>query len=662
MNFSKNRKYYFVSAFLALAILIFFSFFSKSLLIKSVDKILRSRGVEASRIAFRFPLFFTLKDVKFTEANRFEGGYAEEISFALSLPDPGKIKFLSVEDFRIPFASRMKTGESGDISVSGRNIPDEIRLKNGIIEFSGREIIVDSFSVKTQEDSLTGYFSSSGSFCTINLRDSSGVYLLSARSKDTIKISEYMNLSGFSLKAEITSGSIKGSVRGNFSTSFFGGIETTLEDKIEIDFSASPAVFSLPNRGVRVSTSEDCLMISADSFFSPIKPHEKFEIISYSVSGNLRFCIKEGLFLVDADSLKVSNLRVHSRFICRDTVTFSSLNIPLARLSISFDDSLVEIDTFVFALDNSDVSINGFVDYSDSVRLRISFCGEKISVEDIINFVPDELLPNLSGISGRGDFDVSGYFYYVSCFPESTDFGIGSVFRGVSIDHFGPKIDMDTFSRPFVATVRIGSSKGEKIALGIHNPNFVPIENLPQSLIGAVLVCEDGSFFSHRGFSLFHIRRAMRENLSAGRYISGGSTITMQLARNLFLSDERSLSRKLEEAVLTWQLEKHLSKKRILEIYLNIIEFGPGIRGVQEASKEYFGTDASNLDPLQSAYFASIIPNPRRYYQIQFERGSISPYWHQKLVRIMELELARNYIDSTAFDSFSAIDLEFIDR
>lgn len=143
---------------------------------------------------------------------------------------------------------------------------------------------------------------------------------------------------------------------------------------------------------------------------------------------------------------------------------------------------------------------------------------------------------------------------------------------------------------------------------------WVPIEKISPSLVRAVLAGEDNHFFSHDGFDYDAIRKAAEENWEEGKIVRGASTITQQLAKNLWLSESRNPIRKLEEVPLTRSLERNLTKWRILEIYLNVIEWGDGVYGAEAASQTYFGTSAARLGPSQAAYLAAMIPNPRTVY------------------------------------------------
>lgn len=141
--------------------------------------------------------------------------------------------------------------------------------------------------------------------------------------------------------------------------------------------------------------------------------------------------------------------------------------------------------------------------------------------------------------------------------------------------------------------------------------DWVPLERISEKLIQAVLMGEDANFYGHRGFDFEEMRRAFERNWEEGRTVRGASTITQQLAKNLFLSTERSYSRKIEEALLARRLERALSKKRILEIYLNVIEWGNGIYGAEAAARDVLGKPAQALDAAEGALLAAMIPNPR---------------------------------------------------
>lgn len=143
---------------------------------------------------------------------------------------------------------------------------------------------------------------------------------------------------------------------------------------------------------------------------------------------------------------------------------------------------------------------------------------------------------------------------------------------------------------------------------------WVPEARISPHLERAVVAAEDMEFFFHRGFSSAELKRALAEAIRRWEVPRGASTITQQLAKNLWLTPSRSPLRKLKEAVLTWQLERHLSKRRILELYLNVAEFGPGIYGVEAAARAYFGKPASDLTEHEAAELAASLPRPASWH------------------------------------------------
>ena len=155
---------------------------------------------------------------------------------------------------------------------------------------------------------------------------------------------------------------------------------------------------------------------------------------------------------------------------------------------------------------------------------------------------------------------------------------------------------------------------------------FVSYERIAVSLKRAMIAAEDSKFVEHEGFDWDGIELAIEKNQKRGRIVAGGSTITQQLAKNLFLSGERSWLRKGEEAIITLMLEALLDKRRIFELYLNVIEWGNGVFGAEAASQRYFGTPAARLTSEQGARLAAMAPNPRFY-----ERNQGAPGLNRKI-------------------------------
>jgi monofunctional biosynthetic peptidoglycan transglycosylase len=146
---------------------------------------------------------------------------------------------------------------------------------------------------------------------------------------------------------------------------------------------------------------------------------------------------------------------------------------------------------------------------------------------------------------------------------------------------------------------------------------WMPYERISNNLKRAVITAEDARFTEHEGVDWEAVQKAYEENLRRGRTIKGGSTISQQLAKNLFLSPERSYLRKAQELAITAMLEFGWDKRRILEVYLNVVEWGDGIFGAEAAARHYFGVSAAQLEPEQAARLAAFLPSPKRYGRLR---------------------------------------------
>jgi hypothetical protein len=209
--------------------------------------------------------------------------------------------------------------------------------------------------------------------------------------------------------------------------------------------------------------------------------------------------------------------------------------------------------------------------------------------------------------------------------------------EGCKVVEAPPAVDAARFAGPFEQTVQLEPGKWRTFIAGPDNPDWVPYAEISPHLINSIMTTEDNNFFRHRGFIAAEFRSALQQNLLRGYFRLGASSITMQMVKNVLLSREKTLSRKLQELFLTWYVEKHLGKERILEIYFNVIEFGPGIYGIGPAAKHYFGTTAKELKPEQAAFFSSILPSPkRRYVQYCHANGTLDAKWDAYVKRIIK--------------------------
>ncbi len=172
------------------------------------------------------------------------------------------------------------------------------------------------------------------------------------------------------------------------------------------------------------------------------------------------------------------------------------------------------------------------------------------------------------------------------------------------------------------------------------------------------MTTEDSSFYQHHGFITREFRTALVKNLEAGYFRYGASSITMQMVKNVLLYRDKTLARKLQELFLTWYLETVLDKNRIMEIYLNAIEYGPGLYGIRPASFQYFGKPPMELNPVESAFFSSILPAPKRRFK-QFCTDKLSPWTTKKLERILALMYKRGRLTDEDYQLAQTTPLTF---
>ena len=188
--------------------------------------------------------------------------------------------------------------------------------------------------------------------------------------------------------------------------------------------------------------------------------------------------------------------------------------------------------------------------------------------------------------------------------------------------------------------------------VGPENPNFTEIDSISPLFQSAVLTSEDGNFYHHQGFNEEAFRQSIATNYKAGRFQRGGSTISMQLVKNVYLTRKKTVARKAEEALIVWLLENNrvVSKSRMFEVYLNIIELGPGIYGIAEASEFYFAKKPSQLDLAESIFLANLLPHPKWYRSSFDSEGHLKPHLADYYRLVSNFMLKKNLITQEQFD------------
>jgi hypothetical protein len=269
--------------------------------------------------------------------------------------------------------------------------------------------------------------------------------------------------------------------------------------------------------------------------------------------------------------------------------------------------------------------------------------------------LPEELTPALKGFRLGGTFKLDLRTRIDMTDLDRTELTGEVGIKGCQVLEAPPQASR--IAGGFTHRVEVG---GREISfwVGTDNPGFVPYADISPAMFAALTTTEDGGFFHHRGFIPSGFRSALVRNLKQGRFSLGASTITMQMVKNALLGREKTLARKLQELFLTWYVESRLTKERIMEVYLNVIEFGPFLYGIGPAARRYFGKPASTLTALEAAFFASILPSPKRRY-IQFCKGALTSDWDKYVRRILAKMHERGRITDEEYAVYQSAELKF---
>jgi hypothetical protein len=234
--------------------------------------------------------------------------------------------------------------------------------------------------------------------------------------------------------------------------------------------------------------------------------------------------------------------------------------------------------------------------------------------QQVLDALPPEMVPYMVGYKLQGTFDSDIKLGIDWENLDATELGGSVGIYGCKVVQ-QPKDGPKRLKEEFTHHVEVEKDRWIKFEIGPSNDKFVPLADISPHLINSVMSTEDSNFRFHKGFIPSEFRTALITNLKTRRFRQGASSITMQLVKNVLLYREKTLARKLQELFLTYVVENTLKKDRIMEIYLNAIEYGPGIFGIGPAAEAYFGKVPSKLTPNEAAFFSSILPSPRPSYQ-----------------------------------------------
>lgn len=252
---------------------------------------------------------------------------------------------------------------------------------------------------------------------------------------------------------------------------------------------------------------------------------------------------------------------------------------------------------------------------------------EEQDAQDILEAFPQGLFESLDGMQVSGKLKYNLNFYLDTSIPDSVKFDSNLTPDNFKIIKWG-KTDLQKINRDFIYTPYEYGKPMRDILIGPSNPNFTHLEDISFNFRNALLTSEDPSFFRHNGFVEESFRKSIAVNFKEKRFKRGGSTISMQLVKNVFLSRNKTISRKAEEILIVWMIENNrlISKERMIEVYFNIIEMGPNVYGIGEAARHYFGKHPSELSIGEGIFLANIVPKPKAAMYKFMSDGGLKPY------------------------------------
>jgi hypothetical protein len=289
--------------------------------------------------------------------------------------------------------------------------------------------------------------------------------------------------------------------------------------------------------------------------------------------------------------------------------------------------------------------------------LDLRFVIPPIDCQRLLTSIPPEMVPYMQGYKLKGTFDtdIRVGIDWADLDATKLDGGVG-IRRCRVVDE--PADSPKRLEKEFEHHVELEEGNWMSFVVGESNSDFVPLADISPYLIQSIQTTEDAGFFKHKGFIVSEFRSALVSNLKAGRFRHGASSITMQFVKNALLFRDKTLLRKFQELFLTWHVENTLEKDRILEIYFNIIEYGPGLYGIGPASWHYFSKPAKDLNAREAAFFSSILPSPKERYK-QYCQNTLTKWSMAKIDRILALMKTRKRITEEEYTQAMATPLLF---
>lgn len=350
----------------------------------------------------------------------------------------------------------------------------------------------------------------------------------------------------------------------------------------------------------------------------------------------------------------IRNLQCQHHYLAEVPVRIDSVG---GRICLNVYSKAIEVDS------SSTVSLNRAtlhpycrLSKNKSTRVIFKINERARDAEPLFASLPTELFQVLPMLKVRGKIDFNCLFDCDFGNVDSLKFDFNIVNHGRSFAVVEGLGEITRFNEQFEYTFYDNGEPIRNLWIGPNNPYFCPYYQIPELLKQSILASEDGAFFQHRGFIKSSMQSALVSDIKAGRMRRGGSTISMQLVKNLYLNRKKVLTRKFEEMALVWMIEdqRMMSKERMFEIYVNIIEWAPGVIGIGEAADFYFHKRPSELTMPESIYLASLIRAPKHYASTLNADGTLTDVKRAELEFVADRMVVREFMTEeqrSAFDS-----------
>ncbi len=566
--------------------------------------------------------------------------------FALEKVSKGKI-----DGFSSKATALIKAKYGIDTEISGLDVsffPPRIFVKKAVFSHGGNELaVLEKCSLGNLRKMLFSDKKKLKTTC-INSRIHAdkalkAPILLNKDEKLEKETNENRGVPDFSIEFKSDTDFVFGSVTQSFSTNLDlsrSGGKALFKESGKEDGGTAEVLFSLKERSASLRLDG----IDLGKFREIIKNKTAFDVSAGKITSFSEISEEKGKFLLKND-MTIRDLTFFHQLV--DSQPFT---LPLFRFkgNVTFDKNEKSAAT-----KDADLSLGGinavFSGSYSKTSKEFSIKTESANLNKLETLIHDEAF---EGYLFGGTLELFAEYSQEGDEPPVFSI-IGNLIEPKQLSE-----RMDYLKLPFeyIWTNEDGSTR--KIFVGERNPYFTPMALIPDHLIWAVVVSEDAGFFVHKGVDFQELDAAVKDNIKTHR-MRGGSTITQQLAKNLFLNRDKTLLRKFREVLLAIELDAALSKERLLEIYFNIIEWAPGIFGISQAAYYYFGKQPYQLTPLESAYLASVIPGPAKYHYM-FLSKNVTENWYKSLYRILSIMNETGHLSTD--DYFEALEQSIVFR